>query len=192
MWCGWAVGVELVPSPILYSLAVVSATAFVFSHPRHEAWRLLYRSRWLMLVLWLTYSYALPGQPLWPDLGWLSPIAEGAQQGAVRILRLVLMLLGLAVLLASTERSRLIYGLYFISRPLTWLGFDRRAFAVRLGLTLEYAVHAPKATKWLEALRRHEPAANTPDTYSLIPEPWQWPDSAVILASLVMLYFAFS
>jgi energy-coupling factor transporter transmembrane protein EcfT len=186
------VGVELAPQPLLYSLAVVSATAFVFSRPRHEAWRLLYRSRWLMLVLLLTYSYTLPGQPLWPDLGWLSPIAEGAQQGAVRILRLALMLLGLAVLLVSTERSRLIYGLYFIARPLTSLGFDRRAFAVRLGLTLEYVEHAPKATKWLDALRRLEPAANTHNTYSLIPERWQWPDSAVILACLVMLFFAIS
>ena len=192
LWCGWAVGVELAPLPLLYSLAVVSATAFVFSRLRHEAWRLLRRSRWLMLVLLITYAYTLPGQPLWPDLGWMSPVAEGLQQGAVRILRLALMLLGLAVLLASTERSRLIYGLYVLARPLTYQGFDRRAFAVRLGLTLEYVEHAPKATKWLDALRQLEHVANTSTTYSLTSERWQWLDGAVILAGLVMLFFIFS
>ena len=131
--------------PPLIILAVATATAFLFAPVRIQLLRLLRRTRWLMAVLLLTYAYALPGTPLWP--GWIgrAPASKALQQGALRVGRLLLMLAGLAVLLAYTSRPRLIYGLYALARPLTWLGFDRRAFAVRLGLTLDYVEHAPKA-----------------------------------------------
>ena len=184
LWCGWAVGVELVSLPALYGMAVVSATAFVFSRLRHAAARLLYRSRWLLVVLLLTYAYTLPGHLVWPELGLASPTEEGVKSGLARILRIALMLVALAVLLASTERSRLIYGLYILMRPLTALGFDRRAFTVRLGLTLDYVERAPKATQWLQVLRQPLPVVDTPAVYSLTPECWKGRDSLAILAAL--------
>jgi energy-coupling factor transporter transmembrane protein EcfT len=173
-------------SPLII-LAVATATAFLFAPVRHEGWRLLRRTRWLLAVLLLTYAYALPGTALWPTLGWASPGVEGLQQGTLRAGRLVLMLVGLAVLLAYTSRPRLIYGLYTLARPLTWLGFDRRAFAVRLGLTLDYVEHAPKPAHWLDALRVSLPDDATPATYSLEAERWQTRDSAVILAGLFLV-----
>ncbi|MDQ1315688.1 MAG: hypothetical protein QG662_1797 [Pseudomonadota bacterium] len=166
-------------------LAVAAATAFLFAPIRQEGWRLLRRTRWLMAVLLLSYAYALPGAALWPELGWASPGIEGLQQGALRAGRLALMLAGLAALLARTPRSRLIYGLYALVRPLTWLGFDRRAFVVRLGLTLDYAEHAPKPVRWLDALRAPLPDDATPAVYTLQTERWQVCDSAVILAGLL-------
>jgi len=171
----------------LLPLAVATATAFLFAPVRHEGWRLLRRTRWLMAVLLLTYAYTLPGILLWPSLGWASPSVDGLQQGALRAGRLMLMLAGLAVLLAYTSRPRLIYGLYALARPLTWLGFDRRAFAVRLGLTLDYVEHAPKPAHWLDALRVPLPDDSTPATYTLHSERWQGCDSAVILAGLLLL-----
>ncbi|MDP3420347.1 MAG: hypothetical protein Q8S10_05455, partial [Thiobacillus sp.] len=113
-----------------------------------------------------------------------SPALEGVQQGVLRVGRLVLMLAGLALLLATTSRPRLIYGLYVLARPLTWLGFDRRAFAVRLGLTLDYVERAPKPANWLDALRVPLPDEATPTTYTLEAERWQSRDSAVILVGL--------
>ncbi|MDP1644865.1 MAG: CbiQ family ECF transporter T component [Thiobacillus sp.] len=188
MWCGWAVAVERAAlSPLLIILAAAIATAFLLAPVRHEGWRLLRRTRWLMAVLLLTYAYTLPGTLLWPSLGWASPGVEGLQQGALRAGRLVLMLAGLAVLLAYTARPRLIYGLYALAHPLTWLGFDRRAFAVRLGLTLDYVEHAPKPARWLDALRAPLPDDATPATYTLHTERWQGCDSAVILAGLLLL-----
>lgn len=187
LWCGWAVAVERAALPLLIFLAVATATAFLFAPVRHEGWRLLRRTRWLLAVLLLTYAYALPGTPLWPSQGWASPSVEGLQQGALRAGRLVLMLAGLAVLLAYTPRPRLIYGLYALARPLTWFGFDRRAFAVRLGLTLDYVEHAPKPASWLDALRVPLPDDATPATYTLHTERWQGCDSAVILAGLLLL-----
>jgi hypothetical protein len=190
LWCGWAVAAERVVPPALILLAVATATAFLFLPVRIQLLRLLRRTRWLMVVLLLTYAYALPGDVLWPALGWASPGIEGLQQGALRVGRLALMLAGLAVLLAYTLRPRLIYGLYVLAWPLTWLGFDRRAFAVRLGLTLEYVEHTPKPARWLDALRAPLPDDATPATYILHAERWQGCDSAVILVGLLLLWIA--
>jgi len=184
LWCGWAVAVERAAQTPLIFLAVAAATAFLFAPVRLQLLRLLRRTRWLLLVLLLTYAYLLPGTAVWPALGWASPALEGVQQGVLRVGRLVLMLAGLALLLASTSRPRLIYGLYVLARPLTWLGFDRRAFAVRLGLTLDYVERTPKPANWLDALRVPLPDEATPTTYTLEAERWQSRDSAVILVSL--------
>jgi energy-coupling factor transporter transmembrane protein EcfT len=187
LWCGWAVAVERAALPPLIVLAVATATAFLFAPVRIQLLRLLRRTRWLLAVLLLTYAYALPGSALWPALDWASPSVEGLRQGALRSGRLVLMLAGLAFVLATTSRPRLIYGLYALSLPLIWLGFDRRAFAVRLGLTLDYVERAPKPANWLEALRVPLPDEATPDSYTLEAERWQSRDSIVILAGLLVV-----
>ncbi|MDP1863973.1 MAG: hypothetical protein Q8K52_08720 [Thiobacillus sp.] len=189
LWCGWAVAVERAVMPQFAFLAVATATAFLFYPVRTEGWRLLRRTRWLMVVLLLTYAYSMPGAMLWPSLGWASPSLVGMEQGAWRVGRLVLLLAGLSVLLAYTARSRLIFGLYVLVTPLTWLGFDRRAFAVRLGLTLDYVEHAPKPVRWLDALRVPIADESEPTTYVLHTEHWQAWDSAVILAGLLGVWF---
>lgn len=145
-----------------------------------------------MLVLLLTYAYTLPGQVLWPEVAWASPTSEGVKWGLVRILRLTLILVALAVLLASTKQERLIYGLYVLVRPLTVLGFDRRAFAVRLGLTLAYVEQSaesarPQTGQWLQRLREPLPVPDTPTVYSLAPERWTRRDSLSMLALSAML-----
>ena len=185
-------GVELAPLPILYSMAVVFATAFVFARLRPAAARLLYRSRWLMLVLLLTYGYSLPGHNIWPELAWASPTIDGLKSGVVRVLRLSLILAALAVLLVSTSRERLIYGLYVLVWPFTVLGFDRRAFAVRLGLTLGYVDEAEakttsNTTQWLRALREPLPVPETPTVYSLIAEHWKVRDSLTLAVAGALL-----
>jgi len=190
LWCGWAVAVERAALPGLSFLAVATATAFLFAPIRLQLLQLLRRTRWLLAVLLLTYAYTLPGAALWPTLAWASPSIDGVQQGTLRAGRLVLMLAGLAMLLAYTTRPRLIYGLYVLAWPLTWLGFDRRAFAVRLGLTLDYVEHAPRATRWLDALRTPLPDEATPTLYALNVERWQSSDVAVILAGLLLAVLA--
>jgi energy-coupling factor transporter transmembrane protein EcfT len=193
-WCGWAVAVEIAAPSRLAILAVAAATAFLFPFIRPHAGRLLRRTRWLLFILFVAYALTLPGAPLWPAAGWASPTLEGVQGGALRVARLVLMLLGLAVLLATTARPRLIYGLYVLARPLAWLGFDRRAFAVRLGLTLDYVdrdAQTPKRAHWLDALAALPDEAE-PARFVLEAERWQTRDSAVILAAVLLLGFAWA
>lgn len=187
LWCGWAVAVERAATPQFTFLAVAAATAFLFAPARGQLLRLLRRTRWLLAVLVLTYAYAVPGTLLWPGLGWASPGLEGLQQGGLRAARLALLLAGLAVLLAYTPRDRLIFGLYVLAKPLTWLGLDRRAFAVRLGLTLDYVDRAPKRGAWLDALRAPLSDDATPRAYALAGERWRSRDSAVILAGLSLV-----
>ena len=163
----------------------------MFPRFRHDAWRLLRRTRWLMLVLLVTYAYTLPGHALWPELAWASPTVEGTKLGLERSLRLALIVVALVMLLVGTGRPRLIYGLYVLARPLSGLGFDRRAFAVRLGLTLGYVEQAQETTKqkptqWLQRIRELR-APDTPTVYSLIPERWKGGDSLILLASSAML-----
>ena len=179
---------ECAVPPVFAVLAVAAATAFLFAAVRHEAGRLLYRSRWLMGILFLTYAYTLPGDALWPSLAWASPSADGLLSGGWRVARLALMLAGLAVLFAYTPRARLVFGLYVLATPLGRLGLDRRAFAVRLGLTLDYAEHAPKPVRWLDALRAPARDDSGPAAYVLQREYWQGRDSAVILAGLLGLW----
>lgn len=181
-------GAEFAPSPLVYLLAVVATTAFVFARFRQTAWRLLRRSRWLFLVLLLTYAYTVPGHLLLPLLGGWSPATEGIQQAMLRIFRLALIIVGLAVLLAGTERGRLIYGLYILTRPLQLFGFDRRAFAVRLGLTLESVDMAVPGRQWLEALSHSDSLPDTPTTYRLDGERWQWLDGVFVLTGLFLLW----
>ena len=189
LWCGWAVAVERAAMPQFAFLAVATATAFLFYPVRSEGWRLLRRTRWLMAVLLLTYAYSIPGSQLWTPLGWASPSLEGLEQGAWRVARLILLLAGLAILLAYTTRPRLIFGLYALAKPLSWLGFDRRAFAVRLGLTLDYVEHAAKPVRWLDALRVPLADDAAPAMYILHTESWRVRDSAVILAGLLGVWF---
>ncbi|MDP1928680.1 MAG: CbiQ family ECF transporter T component [Thiobacillus sp.] len=185
LWCGWAVAVERAALPELSLLAVAIATAFLFTPVRFQLLRLLRRTRWLLAVLLLTYAFTVPGAALWPALGWASPSIDGVQQGALRAGRVGLLLGGLAILLAYTTRPQLIYGLYVLARPLSGLGFDRRAFAVRLGLTLDYVEHAPKPVRWQDALLAPLPDEMTPTLYTLQVVRWQSCDVAVILAGVL-------
>jgi len=187
LWVGWAVAVEAAAPPVLPLLAVAAATAFLFAPVRTQLLKLLRRTRWLFLVLLLAYAYTLPGTPAWPALGWASPVMEGLQAGGLRVARLALLLAGLAVLLALTERARLLYGLYGLTAPFAALGLDRRAFVVRLGLTLDYVESAPAPARWLDALRAPLPEEAGPSSYPLETERWHARDSAVILAALILV-----
>jgi hypothetical protein len=172
-------------APQLLILAVAAATAFLFAPSRQQLLRLLRRTRWLLAVLLLTYAYAVPGTPVWIGLGWASPSSAGVAEGLLRVARVALLLAGLAVLLAYTARPRLIYGLYAVAAPLSAIGFDRRAFAVRLGLTLDLVERKPQAN--LLAALRSLPVAEdaTPATYTLELEAWRRADGVLVLAGVL-------
>ncbi|MEW6119466.1 MAG: CbiQ family ECF transporter T component [Pseudomonadota bacterium] len=193
LWGGWAAAAEIAAPTGLPLMAVALATAFLFvPSALAELLILLRRTRWLLAILFVTYALSVSGTAVWPGLGMASPTQEGLQSGALRVLRLVLMLAGLALLLATTSRPRLVYGLYMLARPLAWLGFDRRAFAVRLGLTLDAVEHAPRPARWLDALREPISDDTTPTRISMQAERWQTRDSAVILAALLLVGIAWA
>ncbi len=103
---------------------------------------LLRRTRWILLSLLLIYAYAMPGTPWFAQLGGFSPGREGTVDGLIQMTRLLIMLAGLAIVLALLSGEQLIAGLYLLFYPLRYLGISREKIVVRLALTLRYAESA--------------------------------------------------
>lgn len=109
-----------------------------------EFLKLIRRVRFILLFLLIVYACNTPGE--YVD-GWNFPIVptyEGLDAGVRQMLRLAVVLAGLALLLATTGRDQLIAGLYWPARPLRYVGVDAERFAVRLWLTLYYVEHGMK------------------------------------------------
>jgi energy-coupling factor transport system permease protein len=151
--------------------------------------RLLRRSRWLFLSLVAVYAWTLPGTWIWPQLGGLSPSWEGLALGGERIVRLALLLAALALLLQKVARDDLVYGLYLLAWPLALFGFDRRAFAVRLALAMEWAKSSTERRNAGigDALRSAliEPQAG-PDEIAISSRALAWPDGLALLMLLAL------
>lgn len=98
---------------------------------------LVWRTRWLLLVLALAYGYSLPGAALWPFMGTWSPSLPGVHEGLERVIRLVTLLLWLDLLVLRLPVEQLLSGLYALAHPLRLPGCDARRIALRLALTLK-------------------------------------------------------
>ena len=107
---------------------------------------LLRRTRWILFSVFLIYSYASPGDALWPQLGAFSPVTAGVVDGLLQLSRLLTVLAGLSILLTLLSQSQLITGIYTLFRPLGIFGLSRERVAVRLALTLRYAESAMQDT----------------------------------------------
>lgn len=103
--------------------------------------RMLKRMRWLFVSLAVVYLWFTPGDPLFPALGAVSPTVDGLQAGALRVGLLIVLVTAVNLLLQSTSREQLLVGLYWLARPLQWLGFSRERLAVRMVLVLETVPH---------------------------------------------------
>lgn len=189
-WLIYALTVEWANSYALAGLAALAALMCVAEPETRSAFlRLLKRSRWLLLSLAAVYAWTMPGTWIWPQLGGLSPSWEGLALGGERIVRLALLLAALALLLRKVSRDDLVYGLYLLSWPLAKLGFDRRAFAVRLALAMEWARSSRSGTRAGigDALRLAlvEPQAG-PDEIAIQSRTLAWPDGVALLMMLVL------
>ncbi|PKO84297.1 MAG: hypothetical protein CVU17_03885 [Betaproteobacteria bacterium HGW-Betaproteobacteria-11] len=119
------------PLLLLVTLALVLA-ALVLAAPHLH--RLLRRSRWLLLTLFVLFAWMTPGTPL----PWLPGISsEGLQLAAEHVLRLVLALATLALVLQILSPVALVAGIRSLLAPLAAFGLSRDRIAVRLALTLE-------------------------------------------------------
>lgn len=120
-----------------------------------DFFKLLRRTRWLLLSLILVYAFATPGEFLLPALGNFSPSREGLISGGLQALRLAALLAGLAALLSAVPRDPILAGLYFMLRPLSFLRVDIDRIAARVWLTLYYAEQKElgKPREWRETFR---------------------------------------
>jgi energy-coupling factor transporter transmembrane protein EcfT len=165
------------------------AVAALLLLARSEAWRrfvrLSWKARWLWLALFLLHAWTVPGVLVFPS-DW-SPTYEGLQAGLLRIARLLLLLAVLARLLVELSPQQLAAGIYLLSKPLGWLGLDRRALAVRLALTLEQMEQAPMQGNWLERLKSPPGHSDESAEMHLTVPHVSVADLGVMLAALALL-----
>ena len=145
MWL--AILVQVVSFPILMVLG-----GFIMAANLHAGatslYRLLRRSRWLILMLLVIFAFATPGEYL---AGWpleFAPTYEGLHAGGVQAIRLAVMLGGIAYLLSTTTRNELISGIYMLLWPISYTGGSPERFAARLWLTLHYVEQQPRTDPW--------------------------------------------
>lgn len=170
----------------------------------------LRRLRWLLLSIALLYAFLLPGDPLVPGWQEFAPSRQGLVEGLLRGWMLWLMAGAARWLMATTDRQALMGALYWLTRPLEYLGLDAARFCLRLVLTLEYALllhrersdpepdrsgsYTERAARLARArLRRAEAAAEAaePGPVSIplsgAPPWWQWCVPALLLIALLAL-----
>jgi energy-coupling factor transporter transmembrane protein EcfT len=189
LWGATAVAAQFAAGfPLVVLLVVVSTFATALARSRFV--RLLRRTRWLLLAIALLFAWATPGVLLLPDLGWLSPSADGLRLGATHFARLVIVLASLSLLLEYTPPDEFVGALFGLMAPLEAIGIDRGRVAVRLMLVMRYAESA-RARRWRDWL---DPAAadEEPDVITLKRTRLRAGDGFVmaLLALLAVLAFA--
>ncbi len=120
---------------------------------------MLRRMRWLFLSLVIIYFWFTPGEPPLsssPALSPWLPTLEGMQEGAIRIVSLIALVLAVNLLLQSTPREQLLSAIHWLARPLRQLGVSHDRLVLRMALVLE-------AVPKVQALAA-QPATATPQS----------------------------
>lgn len=169
IWICFALVAQILDGYVLTLLAAsVILLSFIMCAVRFL--HLLRRTRWILISLFIIFAYTSPGDPIWPQWGAFSPVADGIVRGLLQLSRLLSVLAGLSILLTLLSQSQLIAGLYVMSRPFALLGLSPERIAVRLALTLRYAEGAMQdtAVNWRGSLERLlEPVPVVPEIIEL-------------------------
>lgn len=188
-----AIALQFIPDWMLFVIGLLVILAASVLYPV-KCWRMLVRSRWLLLTLLLIFSFTTPGEYV---RGWstaVAPTYEGVRMGLLQAGRLTIMLAGLSLLLGSTGRESLMSGIYFLLQPLTVLGLSPQRFTARLWLTLHYvelAPDKPQRSKWtmLDEVTLDGPAEQAQQLVLTLPA-WTWVDGLVLsVAASILLWW---
>ena len=129
-----ALAIPGLPFFMLPALLLLALSMLIMA--RRMPFRLIWRTRWLLLVLLFGYAYSLPGAPVLTLLAEFSPSWEGLLHGMEQAARLTVLLLWLDILVLRLSSEALLAGLLQLIRPFSIIGLDPRRAALRLGLTL--------------------------------------------------------
>ena len=154
--------------------------------------RMLRRLRWILASLILIFAFNTPGEYVlhWPYE--LAPTYEGLYAGLMQAARLCIMLAGLSLLLATTNRENLMVGFFLLLYPLRYLKLSPERFAARLWLTLHYVDHASGAEPHkglfdrLSTLKMNgDQNFGGPERIQLIAPEFTWRDWLTILGLVI-------
>lgn len=178
-----ALAIPGLPFFLLPLLLLIALAADVQRQP----WHLIWRTRWLLGVLFLGYAYSLPGEPAMNWMGVLSPTLEGLSHGGQQALRLLVLLLWLDVLVLRLPSEALMSGLHALLRPFARIGLASERIAMRLGLTLRAIEGLERGRGNLRRLLGDDLGADLPVTLHLDVQPMRARDFALPTGIMVLL-----
>lgn len=117
--------------------------------------RYLFRSRWLLLALWLVLAYHTPGDA-WLEQDWL-PTLEGMHDATLQSLRLAVMLAALAWLFSRLGREGMLGALWGLFRPLAGYVTGVERVVVRLSLVFSNLDVRLPGWSWRQVLLEDAP-----------------------------------
>lgn len=173
LWGGFAIALQAVALPYLPVIAAVTLLLGTLK-AKDRLWRLLRRSRWLLLSLAVLFLFFTPGEYLTGPLGSIGVSYEGMAQAGLHISLLLALLACLAVMHEGIGTTGILAGLYGVLR---FFGISHAA-VVRLSLVLDFVEKPPAGgwRGWLAAARDEEGDA----VVSLRLAPLRWRDRLVM------------
>jgi hypothetical protein len=176
------------PGLSVSGLLLFAAAALLLFHSHLAgARRLIWRARWLFLLLGLGYAYSLPGPVGIPVLAQYSPSLPGLWLGATQMLRLFLLLWLLDGLVVSMGERGLMAGLYGVLSLFRRIGFPVERTTVRLGLTLQAMEGNSGQKRSLREALLNPGVAGDVGHFELSLEPWRGSDTLFLVTALALL-----
>lgn len=150
-----------------------------------RGWRLVWRTRWLLVSLFVILSWGVAGEPLWP--GAAAPTDEGLREALTHMGRLVLVLIVVAAFLEAMPLPDLLAATHALLKPLRHFGIDAERGVVRLMLVLRYVEALPSPRDWRVLL--DAPRASVSERVELDHQPLRWIDYLVASSLVVAATF---
>jgi energy-coupling factor transporter transmembrane protein EcfT len=148
---GWVLLVVVVQSLEGLSLVVCFLLLPLFGlNVLRRGWRLICRAKWLLISLFVIFSWGVPGNSLW--IGPLAPTLEGVSIALIHLGRLILVLMVVAAFLQTMSLPDLLVATHTWLKPLRRMGFDSDRGVVRLMLVLRYVESLPRPRDWRSLL----------------------------------------
>ena len=139
--------------------------------------RLVWRTRWLFLSLFVILAWGAAGEPLWS--GVLAPTREGLLDASTHSGRLLLALLAVAVLLERMPVPDLLSATHHLLQPLHRCGVNPERGVVRLLLVLRYLETMPRPSDWRSLLNAS--ASLGDEVIELAERRFSWSDALLML-----------
>lgn len=154
LWLGFLLAFS-VRSGVVLILGCFIVTVWAFLSATLHLRRLLRRSMWLMLTLFVVLFWMTPGTPL-SFMRFAS--VEGLHLAIMQSARVLLAIASLALVLQYLSRADLVAGIYFFLSPLSYIGVSAKRLAARLMLTLEEVERASAPIRPVSEYMAEQPA----------------------------------
>jgi energy-coupling factor transporter transmembrane protein EcfT len=148
-----------------------------------RGWRLAWRARWLLLSLFVIFSWGVAGEPLWDGFG--APSFEGLADASTNLGRLLLVLIAVAALLEAMPMGDLLSATRGLLAPLRRFGLDGDRGVVRLLLVLRYVETLPRPRDWRQLL--DAPPVDESELIVIDDHPLRRADYLALLVAVALL-----